>query len=329
MMHVITGGAGFIGSNIAATLDALGQDIVIVDWLGEGEKWRNIAKRRVRDIVRPENLAAFLETRAGEIESIIHMGAISTTTEVDADAIVQNNFRLSVDLWNWCAAHRKPFVYASSAATYGDGTHGFVDRQDNEYFGALQPLNAYGWSKHVFDRWAVENANRGLPAPPRWAGLKFFNVYGPNEYHKGGQRSVAHQLFGQIGASGQVRLFESDNPDYAHGEQVRDFVWVQDCVDVVLWAVAGKDVPNGIYNVGSGLPRTFADKARAMFASMRKEETISFIPLPDALKGKYQYFTQADLTKLRAAGYEGQVTPLDQGIRRYVEDYLATEDPYR
>lgn len=328
-MHIITGGAGFIGSNIAATLDELGQDIVIVDWLGEGDKWKNIAKRRVRDIVRPERLFEFLAGNANRVESVIHMGAISTTTEGDADAILENNFRLSVDLWNWCAEHRVPFVYASSAATYGDGEAGFVDSEDPAYLASLQPLNAYGWSKHVFDRWALENRARGLASPPRWAGLKFFNVYGPNEYHKGGQRSVAHQLFVQIEEAGKVKLFQSDHPDYGHGEQTRDFVWVQDCVDVALWALNGEDVPSGIYNVGSGLPRSFADKARAMFATMKRDEAIEFIPLPEKLKGKYQYYTKAELDKLRDAGFEGQSTPLEVGIQRYVEHFLATDDPYR
>lgn len=328
-MHVITGGAGFIGSNIAATLDEMGQDIVIVDWLGEGDKWKNIAKRRLADLIRPERLFDFLDGNADRVESVIHMGAISTTTETDADAIVQNNLRLSIDLWNWCSEHQKPLIYASSAATYGDGSQGFVDREDEAYLSALRPLNAYGWSKHVFDRWAIANREKGRPCPPRWTGLKFFNVYGPNEYHKGGQRSVAHQLFGQISSTGKVGLFESDHPDYAHGEQIRDFVWVQDCVDVALWGLDGANVPDGIYNVGSGLPRSFADKARAMFATTGKAEKIEFIPLPDALKGKYQYYTEADRTKLVEAGYDGQGTPLEQGIQRYVEDYLATPDPYR
>lgn len=328
-MHIITGGAGFIGSNIAATLDDMAQDIVIVDWLGQDDKWRNIAKRRLRDIIRPEGLRDFLAANAGQVSSVIHMGAISATTEADADVIVENNWRLSVDLWNWCAAQGVPFVYASSAATYGNGDQGFLDRVDAEYLASLQPLNAYGWSKHAFDRWALENVRRGAPTPPRWAGLKFFNVYGPNEYHKGGQRSVAHQLFGQINETGMVKLFESDHPDYAHGAQTRDFVWVGDCVDVTLWALNGTGVENGIYNVGSGLPRTFHNKASALFDVMGQSEKVEFIPLPDALRGKYQYYTEADLTKLRTAGYDGQSTPLADGIRTYVTDYLAKDDPYR
>ncbi len=328
-MYIITGGAGFIGSNIAAALDAAGQECVIVDWLGTGDKWKNIAKRRVQDVIRPEALFAFLEGRGSEVEGVFHMGAISTTTEADADVIVENNLRLSIDLWRWCAAAGVPYIYASSAATYGDGTVGFLDRQDEDYLSTLQPLNAYGWSKHAFDRWALREAALGRATPPRWAGLKFFNVYGPNEYHKGGQRSVAHQLFGQVRDNGQVKLFESDHPDYDHGGQTRDFVWVGDCVDVALWAMAGADVPAGLYNVGSGLPRSFADKARAVFSTLDTADAISFIPLPEQLKGKYQYYTEADLSKLRAAGYAGQSTPLEDGIRRYITDYLATDDPYR
>lgn len=329
-MYVITGGAGFIGSNIAAALDAAGEEIVIVDTLGANDiKWRNIAKRRLADLVRPEACAAFLEANVSKIEGIVHMGAISTTTETDVDLIVHNNVRLSLDLWAFAARHAIPLVYASSAATYGGGENGFVDRDDDAYLAALRPLNPYGWSKNVFDRFVAERLRRGERTPLRWAGLKFFNVYGPNEYHKAGQRSVAVQLFEQIRERGFVRLFRSDNPDYGDGEQLRDFVWVQDCVDVALWALRTEGVKSGIYNVGSGTARSFLDKAKIVFATLGMEERVEFIDLPDALKGKYQYFTCATLDKLSAAGYNARSTSLEDGLVQYIKDYLATEDRFR
>ncbi len=328
-MYVITGGAGFIGSNIAASLEASGADVVIVDWLGrEDFKWRNIAKRRVFDIIAPEAADAFLQARRGKIRGIVHMGAISTTTETDADAIVRNNFRLSVDLWAYCASASIPLVYASSAATYGDGRHGFLDRFETPYLSQLRPLNAYGWSKNAFDRWVLHAVETGAPCPPRWAGLKFFNVYGPNEYHKGGQRSVAVQLHAQIREHGGVRLFRSDNPDYRDGEQLRDFVWVGDCVEVARWALEDRAAPSGLYNVGSGVARSFLDKARIVFREMGIEPRIEFIDLPVDLRGKYQYYTCASTDKLRAAGFAKPLTSLEDGLRLYVRGYLEAEDRF-
>lgn len=329
-MYVITGGAGFIGSNIAAALDAADAEIAIVDTLGSDDiKWRNIAKRRLVDLVRPEACGAFLDANASRISGIVHMGAISTTTEKDVDLIVQNNVRLSLDLWAFATRCRIPFVYASSAATYGNGEQGFVDRDDEAYLAALRPLNPYGWSKNVFDRFVADRVKRGMPTPPRWAGLKFFNVYGPNEYHKGGQRSVAVQLFEQIRARGSVRLFRSDHPDYRDGEQLRDFVWVDDCVSVALWALQTEGVPSAVYNVGSGSARSFLDKAKIVFEALSVPEQIEFIDLPEALKGKYQYYTCATLDKLAQAGYNAPTTPLEIGLTQYVKDYLAASDMFR
>jgi ADP-L-glycero-D-manno-heptose 6-epimerase len=329
-MYVITGGAGFIGSNIAAALDDLGADVAIIDWIGNDDhKWRNIAKRRLMDIVMPESAAAFLAANRGKIQGVVHMGAISTTTETDVDAIVRNNFRLSVDLWTYCATEAIPLVYASSAATYGDGANGFVDRFDNDYLSALRPLNAYGWSKNLVDRWILRAIETGAPQPPRWAGLKFFNVYGPNEYHKGGQRSVAVQLHAQIKERGFVRLFKSDNPAFADGEQLRDFVWVGDCVNVALWALLNAAAPSGLYNVGSGAARSFLDKAKIVFAELGMAPKVEFIDLPANLRGKYQYFTCANMDKLRAAGFNQDLTPLEDGLRQYVGDFLEKADSYR
>jgi ADP-L-glycero-D-manno-heptose 6-epimerase len=328
-MYVITGGAGFIGSNIAAALDAAGEEIAIVDLLGADDlKWRNIAKRKLVDIIRPDQCLAFLAGEPTRIRGIVHMGAISTTTEMDADVIVSNNIRLSIDLWKYAALARIPLIYASSAATYGDGDNGFVDREDDEYLTALRPLNPYGWSKLMFDRFVIEQVRRGRQTPPRWAGLKFFNVYGPNEYHKGNQRSVAAQLHEQIKRTGSVRLFRSDNLRYPDGGQLRDFVWIDDCVSVALWALASENMCSGIYNVGSGVARTFLDKAKIVFGAMGVAENVQFVELPRGLAGKYQYYTCADLTKLRNVGYDRPMTSLEDGISAYVKSFLDTADRF-
>ena len=328
-MYVITGGAGFIGSNIAATLEAKGVGpLVIVDRLRHGDKWRNIAKRHLYDIVHPDHLAAFLDENAREITGIVHMGAISATTETDADLIVETNFRLSRDLWTWCAEHDTPLIYASSAATYGDGNLGFEDDIDDVALAALRPLNPYGWSKLLFDRWVATELTNDQPRPSQWAGLRFFNVYGPNEYHKGRMQSVVSQIQ-PIAAAGEVcRLFKSHNPDYADGGQLRDFVFVDDCADVIAWMLENKSI-SGLFNMGTGIARSFADLAAAVYAASGTEFKVEFIPTPEDIRDKYQYFTQANMTRLRDAGYAGQFTSLEDGVARYVRDYLANEDPYK
>ncbi len=328
-MVVITGGAGFIGSNIAAALDAAGAYIITSASLGSDDfKWRNIAKRRLFDIVPPDATGAFLEANRGRIRGIVHMGAISTTTETNVDAIVRSNIRLSIDLWGYCAREGIPLVYASSAATYGDGRQGFLDQFDADYLSRLRPLNAYGWSKNMFDRWVLRAIETGAPAPPRWAGLKFFNVYGPNEYHKGGQRSVAVQLHAQIREKGRARLFRSEDPKYADGGQLRDFVWVGDCVRMALWALEDPGAPSGLYNVGSGTARSFLDKAKIMFKEMGAEPNVEFVDLPANLRGKYQYYTCASMDKAREAGFAAPPTSLEDGLRLYVRDYLDAADPH-
>ncbi|KAA3507548.1 ADP-glyceromanno-heptose 6-epimerase [Agrobacterium vitis] len=328
-MYVVTGGAGFIGSNIAAALDQRGDDIVIIDHFGSDDfKWRNIAKRRIKSIVNPKEGSAFIERNAQLISGIFHMGAISATTETDIDLIVENNINFSQELWNICSEHQIPFVYASSAATYGDGSLGFVDNEEDAYLSSLRPLNAYGWSKHLFDRMVQGAIARKEKVPPVWAGLKFFNVYGPNEYHKGPQRSVAVQLYEQIVREGSAKLFRSDHPDYADGGQLRDFVWVGDCVDVALWLMSGQSKSSGIYNVGSGSARSFREKAEIIFSTLGKPIHIDYVDLPPKLKGKYQYFTEASLEKLRAAGYEKPLTTLEVGMKRYVENFLGQPDVF-
>ena len=330
-MHLlVTGGAGFIGSNIVARLcEDPALDVVVCDWLGQaGEgKWRNIAKHPIADFVAPEQLFDWLARKGDHIELIFHMGAVSSTTETDADKIVQSNFVLSRDLWDWCVQAGKRLIYASSAATYGDGSQGFDGQDDLDTLRALRPLNAYGWSKALFDIYAVREAHRGH-APAQWAGLKFFNVYGPNEDHKGGMKSVVAQIWPRIAAGEGVKLFKSHHPDYEDGGQLRDFVYVRDVVDVIGW-LAKSPAVNGVFNLGSGHARSFRDLAVATFEAAGREPDITYIDMPEVLRGKYQYYTQADMSRLRAAGYNAPMTALEDGVADYVAGYLNTDDPHR
>jgi ADP-L-glycero-D-manno-heptose 6-epimerase len=328
-MIVVTGGAGFIGSNLLAGLEARGADpVVVCDVLGKEEKWRNIAKREIEDIVPPDALAGWLETNASRVHMVFHLGAISSTTERDADAIVANNFRLTSDLWDWCARHGIRFVYASSAAVYGGGEAGFDDALDAQALARLRPLNPYGWSKLLSDRRTARLAAHRGHHPEQWAGLRFFNVYGPNEYHKGGQQSVVPQFHRQIVETGTARLFRSHHPDYADGGQLRDFVHVDDCVAVMLWLYDNPSV-SGLFNLGTGEARSFADLARALFAALGRPADIDFVDTPPHIRQHYQYFTQAKMERLRAAGYDRPFTGLEDGVRDYVQNYLAADDPYR
>jgi ADP-L-glycero-D-manno-heptose 6-epimerase len=326
-MILVTGGAGFIGSNLVAALEATGERVVVSDWLGTDDKWRNIAKRDLEDCIRPEDLPAFLDKYAKHIDLVFHLGAISTTTETDGDAIIRNNFRLSKDLWLWCANHGVRMIYASSAATYGDGSNGFDDSDNPEHLAKLRPLNLYGWSKHWFDRWVASQA-KNPKRPPQSVGLKFFNVYGPNEYHKGAMRSVVHQIC-PIAQKGEAfSLFKSHRPDYADGGQLRDFVWVGDVVNVMLWLKEKEDV-NGLFNIGSGKARSFADLGAAVYRAVGHEPLLTYRDMPEQLREKYQYFTEASLGKLAQAGYDiGQMTKLEDGVRLYVQNHLLHADPY-
>lgn len=328
-MLIVTGGAGFIGSNIVAALEERGEtDIVVVDRLRDGIKWKNIAKRNLRDIVHPDELPDFLEEHAGDVEAIFHMGAISATTETDADKIVANNLKLTTWLWDWCSRHSSRLIYASSAATYGDGKQGFDDSFVEADLAKLAPLNAYGWSKHATDRRFRRILDQNGFRPKQWAGLKFFNVYGPNEYHKGGMRSVVSQLFDKLSNGETATLFKSHHPDYEDGGQLRDFVWVGDVVDIIMWLYDNPQVSD-LFNVGTGKARSFKDLALAVFGAMGKEPDIKFVPTPEAIRDKYQYFTEANMTKLRKAGYAKEMTSLEEGVRSYVQDFLATEDAFR
>jgi ADP-L-glycero-D-manno-heptose 6-epimerase len=329
-MILITGGAGFIGSNLLAGLEARGEtDLYVCDRLGTGEKWRNIAKREVAGIVEPENLFDFLGRSRiyTRLDTIFHMGAISATTERDADLIVRTNLTLSHRLFDFCAENGIRFIYASSAATYGDGSAGFADDPSIEALARLRPLNAYGWSKHVFDRRLARLVHEGAPLPRQTVGLKFFNVYGPNEHHKGSMRSVVTKIYPGLASGEPARLFKSHHPDYADGGQMRDFVWVGDCVDAMLWFFDNRKV-GGLFNMGTGQARSFADLARAVFAAIGREPQIDYFDTPEDLRDKYQYFTQADTSRLRAAGYTREFTSLEDGVGKYVRDFLAADDPY-
>ncbi|MFO0019051.1 MAG: ADP-glyceromanno-heptose 6-epimerase [Alphaproteobacteria bacterium] len=326
----VTGGAGFIGSNIVARLaEDRSLDVVVCDRLREADlgKWRNLSKHAIGDFVAPGDMFDWLEKRWRDVEAVVHMGAISSTMETDADQIIQTNFGLSRDLYRWCADRQRRFVYASSAATYGHGAQGFDDQDDFESLAALRPLNAYGWSKALFDVFAARQAAREY-APPQWAGLKFFNVYGPNEGHKGPMRSVATQIWPSVRDGQSVQLFKSYREGVPDGGQKRDFVYVRDVADVVAWLLASPEV-NGVFNLGSGKARTFEDLARAVFAAAGKPPQIDYIPMPATLRDRYQYFTEARMQRLAEAGYSGGFTTLEAGIEDYVRGFLATDDPYR
>ena len=327
-MIVVTGGAGFIGSALVWRLNQHGfDDILIADRLGHGGKWLNINKRTFRRVLHKDALLPWLEGGAdGErIEAVFHLGASSSTTETDVDYLVDNNLNYSVRLWRYCAEHQVPFIYASSAATYGAGEQGFHDILTA--VPKLRPLNPYGFSKQKFDHWAMHQHE----APPLWAGLKFFNVYGPQEYHKGGQSSVIFQVLPQVQQSGAIKLFKSYRPDYADGGQLRDFVYVKDCVNVMLhFYMQAKHVQSGLYNIGSGQARSFADVARGVFAAMEIDPpVIEYIAMPETIRGQYQYFTEANLHRLREkGGYQAPMTALEAGIHDYVRGYLLAEDRY-
>jgi ADP-L-glycero-D-manno-heptose 6-epimerase len=326
-MIVLTGGAGFIGSNIAADLNAAGvADIVIADTLGVETKWRNIAKRRFFDFIFPSEIEAFLDER-NDVSAIIHMGANSSTTACDGDEIIRSNFRLSARLWEWCARRRAPLIYASSAATYGNGEQGFADDDSNAALDKLRPLSLYGWSKHAFDRWALEQARKGN-APPQWAGLKFFNVYGPNEGHKGDMQSLVAKNARSVAERRALRMFKSYKPDFADGEQSRDFIYVRDCSAVVMWLLDNPQT-SGLFNLGTGQARSFKDLMLAVGKAQDKMVDFDFIDMPDSMRDQYQYFTQAEMSKLRRAGYHAPFHSIEDGVCDYVRNYLLQADPFR
>jgi ADP-L-glycero-D-manno-heptose 6-epimerase len=326
-MILLTGGTGFIGSNLHAALHERGAEVVILDWLGDEGKWRNLAKHPPSRIIAPDQLDEFLGSHP-PLELVVHLGAVSETTANDGDLVWRTNVELSQRLLHWCIDHQVRLIYASSAATYGDGSSGFDDDPNPSSLALLRPMNLYGWSKQAFDLYVAGRHAVGMRLPPQCAGLKFFNVYGPNEYHKGRMISVVKVKYDEIVAGQRPRLFRSDQPGLADGAQRRDFIWVGDVVDVLLWLV---DTPaaSGLFNVGTGTARTYLDLAHAVCRAAGVTPDVEFIDMPQQLHGSYQWFTEARIDRLRQAGYGGQFTPLEDGITRYVKDYLSQPDPYR
>jgi ADP-L-glycero-D-manno-heptose 6-epimerase len=326
-MLLVTGGAGFIGSNVVAALNEAGRsDVAVCDLLGHEGKWRNLAKRQLADIVPPAELPEWLKGR--RLDALIHLGAISETTATDGDLVIETNFRLPMRLLDWCTANAVPFIYASSAATYGDGAEGFADDASLAGLKKLRPMNLYGWSKHLFDLAVAERVARGERLPPQWAGLKFFNVFGPNEYHKGTMMSVLTRRFDDIKAGRVVQLFKSHRDGMADGDQRRDFIYVDDVVRVMMWLLATPSV-SGLFNVGTGKARSFKDLMLAAYAALGTRPNIEYIDMPEAIRGSYQYFTQSEVDRLCRAGYNGGFTTLEDAVRAYVRGYLDQPDRFR
>ena len=320
-MVVVTGGAGFIGSAVVWQLNKDGiKDIVIVDQLRDGEKWKNLNGLSYSDIISKEEFYDSItkDSVTFDFDSVIHLGACSSTTEKNADYLLFNNFKYSQEIAKYCLNNGKRLVYASSAATYGAGEQGYVDDENN--LENLRPLNMYGYSKQMFDVWLKNN---GLL--DKVAGIKYFNVYGPNEYHKGDMRSVVHKAFEQVRETGKVKLFKSYLPEYKDGEQMRDFIYVKDAVKMTLYLWKNKNL-NGIFNVGTGKARTWNDLVTALFNALEKPVNIEYIDMPDYLRPKYQYFTQADISKLRNSGYSEPLFSLEEGVKDYVRNYLLKNE---
>ncbi|MDR3467826.1 MAG: ADP-glyceromanno-heptose 6-epimerase [Xanthobacteraceae bacterium] len=326
-MLLVTGGAGFIGSNVVAALNEAGRaDVAVCDALGSDGKWRNLAKRQLADVVPPAELMAWLQGR--RLDAIVHLGAISETTATDGDLVIDTNFRLSLKLLDWCTANATPLIYASSAATYGDGLQGFGDDNTVAALKTLRPMNLYGWSKHLFDMAVAERFEAAEKMPPQWVGLKFFNVFGPNEYHKGAMASVLAKRFDDIRAGRTVQLFKSHREGVADGDQRRDFIYVDDVVRVIMWLLSRRTV-SGLYNVGTGAARSFRDLILAAYSALGARPNIEYVDMPPQIRGSYQYFTEASVDRLHAAGYNGGFTALEDAVAAYVGGFLDRADRYR
>lgn len=320
-MLLVTGGAGFIGSALVAALNKRGvEDILIVDILGHDQRWKNLRRLRFADYMEADDFSDMVagEPMDWDVEAIVHLGACSDTTETDCSYLAKNNFEFSKLLAGWALEIGARFVYASSAATYGDGAQGFADNASQ--IQSLLPLNMYGYSKQMFDLWCRQ---KGLLE--RFVGLKYFNVFGPKEYHKADMRSFVLKAFEQINAEGRVRLFKSHRPDYGDGQQVRDFIYVKDAVEMTLFFLDNPDVC-GLFNIGTGQARSWDDLAKAVFAAMGKAPAIDYVDMPETLRDKYQYFTQAEMGKLRAAGYAAPTLPLEDAVEDYVQNYLMKDE---
>lgn len=314
---IVTGGAGFIGSNVVKRLNELGEEkILVVDNLNTSEKWKNLVDLSFEDYIHKDRFIEEIKKDAfkNSVKAIIHLGARSSTTEKDVDFLMENNYEYTKTLAKWSLENNVRFIYASSAATYGDGSNGFSD--EHSLIPLLRPLNPYGYSKQIFDLWALK---KGIL--DRIAGIKYFNVYGPREWHKGDMRSMVLKAYEQIKKDGKIRLFKSYHPDYKDGEQLRDFIYVKDAVEMTLFFIEKPEI-NGIFNAGTGIPRSWNDLARAVFSALGLEPKIEYIEMPEELKGKYQYFTKADMTKLKKAGYNKPTLSLEEAIKDYVLNYL-------
>lgn len=324
---IVTGALGFIGSNLLERLEQEWcDDIIAFDWFGNDSKWLNVAKRNHTEFHDPTILIQYIQENKSSIEAIIHLGAISSTIAKDGDLIVSTNYRLSISIFQLCQENGIQFIYASSAATYGDGSNGFQDKESLAYLSELRPLNIYGWSKSQFDIY-VSRKKGYSSANAQVVGLKFFNVYGPNEYHKGGQQSVIRTFYESAVVSGEIKLFKSTSPKYVDGEQRRDFVYVDDCVDVIVWFLKNKMI-SGLFNVGTGSSVTY-NQIASIVASFTGDTKISFIDTPEQIKSQYQNFTCADISKLRQVGYRKQMTSIEFGISEYIEKYLTQFDKYK
>jgi len=320
-MYIVTGGAGLIGSSIVWGLNQRGiDDILIVDHLAESEKWKNLRALRYTDYMERDDFLDMLyqEDFADSIDAVIHMGACSATTERDATYLIHNNFEYTKELALFASENEIKFIYASSAATFGDGELGYDDNEDE--LDKLRPMNMYGYSKHMFDLWAKKN---GLL--DQVIGLKFTNVYGPNELHKGGMRSMVCRAYEQIRDTGCVKLFKSYKPEYKDGEQMRDFIYVKDAVDMVLFLTFNENINGGIYNIGSGIAETWNELVQAAFAAMNKPVNIEYVDMPEHLKDRYQYYTKAEMAKLRGLGYDKPMTSLKDSIADYIQTYISKD----
>jgi ADP-L-glycero-D-manno-heptose 6-epimerase len=328
MMIVVTGGAGFIGSNLVAELERRqAYEVAVCDRLSGADKWRNLRCHAITEFVEPPELFDFIGSHKDRIEVIVHLGAISSTTETDARRVIADNFVFSSRLWDWCVTAGRRLIYASSAATYGDGSEGFDDDASIEYLRRLRPLNLYAWSKHLFDCRVSQQVAVQM-TPPQWAGLKFFNVYGPNEYHKSSQQSMAAHAFRSLQRDGRVRLFRSTVANVADGDQQRDFIAVEDCVEVILWLIDNGAV-SGLFNVGTGVSRTFNALARAVIEAIGGHGEIEYFDMPPPLARSYQNLTEANMGRLRSVGFDRNPRSLEDGVSGYVRDFLLQEDPYR
>ena len=326
-MIILTGGGGMIGSMIAWHLNTQMNfdDFVIVDDLINEQQENNFNKRKFIEYIAKDDLKKYLNDKKN-VSAVIHMGAISATTESNFNRLLQSNIRFSQALWHWCAENKVPFIYASSAATYGNGSVGYGDNESE--LDKLSPLNAYGYSKHFFDRWVQLELSKNQPTPPQWCGLKFFNVYGPNEYHKGRMASVVFHAFNQFKETNQIKLFKSEHPSYADGMQVRDFIYVKDAVKIIIFFLNNNNF-SGLYNAGTGNAETFKALAEAVLINTKGQpDDIKYIEMPNDLKGKYQYYTQATMNKINSIGFNDNFMNLKEGVTDYLENYLLTSDRY-